>query len=56
MLRDYVVHYRGRLVGVFRDYNEEGALKQAWQKAGYSASKYSSITKTDFVIQRVGLL
>jgi len=55
MFRDYIVHYKGKLVGIFRDYNEAGALKQAKMKIG-NASRYTSTNDSDFVVQKYGLL
>ena len=55
MMRDYVVHYKGKLIGIFRDVDEDGALRQAMMKVG-SASRYSSANKSDFVVQKCGIL
>lgn len=55
MMRDYIVHYKGKLVGIFRDFNEEGALKQAKMKVG-NASRYTSANDSDFIVQKYGIL
>ena len=55
-MRDYEVrHKNGKLVGVFRDFNEAGAITQAYQKAG-GASKYSGASMSDFVAIKLGIL
>lgn len=54
-MRDYSVHYKGKLVGIFRDFDQAGALRQAKMKVG-SASKYSSASDKDFVVLKVGIL
>lgn len=57
MFRDYEVRFKrdGKLVGVFRDFNEAGAITQAWKCAG-GASRYSGATISDFVAIKLGLL
>lgn len=55
MMRDFSVFFKGTYIGVFRDYNEAGAISQAKMKVG-NASKYSSVSEKDFVAMKVGLL
>lgn len=55
MMRDYIVHFKGNLVGIFRDFTPEGAVRQAKMKVG-NASRYSSANDEDFIVQKVGIL
>jgi len=54
-MRDYVVHYKGNFVGIFRDYSEDGAIRQAMMKVG-NASRYTSANDSDFIVQKCGIL
>jgi len=55
MFRDYSVFYKNQFVGIFRDYNETAAIRQAIMKVG-NASRYTSASKHDFVAVKLGLL
>lgn len=57
MMRDYAVRFKkdGTLVGVFRAFDEYGAIKQAFMRAG-SASLFSGPGYNDFVAIKIGLL
>lgn len=54
-MRDFSIFCKGNFVGIFRDYDERGAISQAYMAVG-GASKYSGASYDDFVAIRLGLL